>query len=389
MWYTNTVEIDTPVDDANPGDNVDVDVAFSGGEVDWVGLWADDSYIEVNVPQTPVTVTTAYTEVVLWWHDLNWDLPHPIAPGDTITISAGSGTLPVVMTMPDPFTADASSITDTVWGQIDHLDHGWVEVDLYDGPTQEVQTDGNGRYSTTFADIARGGQGEVRYRTEIAYADVTFHRHFQSADLIMRVNYGDDWIEGNYEAGHTLWITVTESDGVTVKATATLDTQEIPWWGGDPGFSTNLHDPWVPGQPDIAAGDWVYGLLSNGYTSTVRVGTINGNLDVEADTVAGTIHANWFTEMLDASCGVWEDNGPGQGFTVDPDGGSYLCDFGEMGWDLLPGQNVGVQYREPNGDSVINVFREPAPELRIDKWADGSPGEGGNLAFRIQYRFYG
>ena len=37
-WYTNTIEIDTPPDEANPADNVDVDVFFSGGQVDRVEL---------------------------------------------------------------------------------------------------------------------------------------------------------------------------------------------------------------------------------------------------------------------------------------------------------------------------------------------------------------
>ena len=58
-------------------------------------------------------------------------------------------------------------------------------------------------------------------------------------------------------------------------------------------------------------GDWVYGLLDNGYTSTVRVGTVNGELDVDADTISGTVHANWFTQTLNANCGVRQENGPG------------------------------------------------------------------------------
>ncbi|RPJ22526.1 MAG: hypothetical protein EHM35_18150, partial [Planctomycetaceae bacterium] len=58
--------------------------------------------------------------------------------------------------------------------------------------------------------------------------------------LVLQVNYGHDWVEGNYEAAHTLWLTVTDAAG-TVKATAELQTQQIPWWSpGQTGFSTNL-----------------------------------------------------------------------------------------------------------------------------------------------------
>jgi hypothetical protein len=97
---------------------------------------------------------------------------------------------------------------------------------------------------------------------------------FQSLNLIMNVNYGHDWVQGAYAPGYTLWLTVTESDSTTEKATAELQTQEIPWWGGRTGFSTDLGDPWNPERPDIQAYDWIYGEMDNGYTSTERMGPI-------------------------------------------------------------------------------------------------------------------
>ena len=85
-----------------------------------------------------------------------------------------------------------------------------------------------------------------------------------------------------------------------------------------------------------------------------------------------------------------EENGPGAGFQVDPNGGSYFCDFTSMGsgWDLLPGQNVGVQYQEPDGDQVINVFHAPAANVRIEKWAagGGQAMPGGAVLFDLRYR---
>jgi len=194
----------------------------------------------------------------------------------------------------------------------------------------------------------------------------------QAQNLNLNVNYGHDWVEGNYEAGHTVWITLTESDGHTVKATAVLTTGAVPWWGGQTGFSTNWQG-WSSGRPDIAPGDWVYGRMDNGDAATVRVGTVTGNVDVATDSISGTVHADWFTQTLNANCGVWETNGPGRGFTVDPDGGAYLCDFSSE-WDVVLGQNVGVQYQEPDGDWVMNVFRELPWVVRVNQshnWVQG------------------
>ena len=45
--------------------------------------------------------------------------------------------------------------------------------------------------------------------------------------------------------------------------------------------------------------------------------------------------------------------------------GKPCCDFGAVGWDLLPGLYVAVTYTEPDADEMINVFRAPAPDLRV------------------------
>lgn len=205
-----------------------------------------------------------------------------------------------------------------------------------------------------------------------------------SLDLAMWVNYGHNWIEGHYEPGHTVWLTVTDSAGA-VRATAELTTEEIPWWGGETGFSTNVGEPWLPQQPNIQPYDWVYGLVDNGYAATLRVGDIGANLDVDADTVTGVIDAPWLDMPLGGSCAVWEEGGVRVDFTTDMDG-AYACDLGAAGWDLLPGQQIAVEYQDPEGSVVINVFEEPAPRVQIEKWADGQPAEGGNFVFEIQYR---
>ena len=391
-WFTNTVEIDVPPGDTNAADNIDEDVAFSGREVREVHLWVETEHSNVwgrAQPGALITVTTPHTETYAWADPVCggcWETGDsgPVLPGDSVVVEAGAGMQPVVIDVPNPFTADADSGSDEVWGQIDHLDQEWIEVDLYDGPPKSVQTDGLGNYSVLFPDLPRGGTGEVRYNAEIEYAEVTFHRAFRAPDLVLNVNYGHDWVSARYEPGHTAWITLTESDGSTAKAVAEVTTGPIPWWEGDSGFETQADD-WMTEQPDIVVGDWVYGSVDNGHSSSVRVGGITGDLDVDTDTVSGIISASWFGEPLLALCAVWEESGPQVEFETGPGGGSYSCDLGALGWDLLPGHQVAVQYREPDGDGVINVFRAPAPHLGIEKGADGQPAEGGNLVFHIVY----
>ena len=174
-------------------------------------------------------------------------------------------------------------------------------------------SDGDGNYSATFPDVPRGGRGEVRYRTEIAYAEVTFHRDFQSPDLIMTVDYGHDWVNGNYEPGHTVVLTVTESDGTTVKATAELTTGPVPEWGGQSGFQTQYED-WDSGSGvSIQSGDWVTGVLDGVHVSVVHVGLIDGELDVEGETVSGTVSASWLLpDTVTVRCEIHEE-GAGDG----------------------------------------------------------------------------
>ncbi len=385
-WYTNTVEIDTPADDANPADNVFQAVAFSGGEVDWVDLNVGGTRIWGCGYTDPVTVSTEHEERT---YGECWDdrFDAPFEPGDVVTVAAGAGTHPVVINIPDPFTAYASAITDTVWGQIDALDHEYVNVRLDDGPRKDVQTDASGNYSAAFSDVPRGGQGWVDYETEIDYAEVDFHRRFQSPDLLVTVDYDHDYVQGNYEPGHTVWLTLTESDRTTTKATAELTTDSIPEWGGESGFQAD-GEKWVPQYPDIVSGDWVFGLVQSVvYTTSVRVGAIDAEVDVADDTISGTIHAPWLTpDVVRVRCEIHEENGPDgiEVAGVNPDGGSFVCDFSDR-WDLQPGHNVAVRYTEPDGDSVQAHPENPAPYVRIQKWAEGMAGEGGNVAFRLQY----
>lgn len=206
---------------------------------------------------------------------------------------------------------------------------------------------------------------------------------FQEPKLNIRTNIGHDWVEGNFEAGHTMWITLTNSLG-EVKATASGVTGPIEWWGGQSGFSTNANVPWQGPQPNIESGDWVYARMDNGLYAESSLGIIDSSADVDLDTVNGVIYAP-FTEPLHVDCGIWEETGPGLGVDgVEPYGGMFTCDFAGQ-WDIIPGNQIGVSYNEPDGDQVIDMAYNPAPHLHIWTWANGQPASGSNLVLIMQY----
>ncbi|MGW8226603.1 MAG: LamG domain-containing protein, partial [Anaerolineales bacterium] len=184
--------------------------------------------------------------------------------------------------------------------------------------------------------------------------------------LDLRVNYGDDdWVESFYEAGHTVWITVTEDDGATVRATAKLVTQPRDEWGGEEGFQTSPED-WVPSQPEIQPNDWVFGWVDNGASAQVQIGDISGIINLMADSVEGTIYAPWFSDEVEVECHSWGAPFPEEILKYDmalPNGeDTYACSWaGE--WNILPGQVVGVGYLGPDGHWVANTFSAFTPQI--------------------------
>lgn len=217
---------------------------------------------------------------------------------------------------------------------------------------------------------------------------------FQEPDmnLHLRVNYGHDWIESFYPGGHTVWITVTESDGSSVIATAQGQTGLIPWWSNNQtGFSSEYNLAWDSGiRPDMKAGNWVYGRVDNGNTAAVRLGEITGNIDQASNAISGALNTPWYTKTLNIECFPWGAPGlvPAKSSTAGPTGNPlYNCAWDPVTeWRILAGQDVGVAYNGTDGNWVANVFRLPAPHLSIKTSADGSPGEGGNFTLNVQYQ---
>ena len=312
VTYTNQVEISTPAGETYPADNSYTDVAFSGGEIDRVemNLGTDHANLwgSAQAGSNVSVLNRGSTYTVFADPDCGgcWSIDDigPLWPGDTFTVTAGAGLLPVVIQIPAPFTAEADSRTNQVTGQIGVPSGSYLRVENYGyGIGMDAFVDDSGYYTATFFDIPRGGEGHVRYETNIAFAQVVFHRRFASPDLVISANYGHDWVNGRYEPGHAITTTLRESDNLTVKATSHLVTDYIPWWNGTSGFQTD--NEWMPSRPDILAGDWVYAELDDGYTTTLQLGVITGVVDPENDRITGTVLAPWITEPVNIQCHTW------------------------------------------------------------------------------------
>lgn len=191
----------------------------------------------------------------------------------------------------------------------------------------------------------------------------------------LRVNYGLDWVESFYEAGHAVQITVTDGEG-NVKHTAEAFTEAFEW---TPGYFNLDKDAiaWNPSPLDVEPGDWVFAEVDNGATAQVQIGVINGTIDLAADSISGTVEAAWITEPVQIECLDWGsggDFGNKDGGTILTDGiESYSCSWaGE--WNIGPYQNVGIAYIGPDGHWVANAFYQ---EEEFSGQAQIYTGEGG------------
>jgi hypothetical protein len=207
----------------------------------------------------------------------------------------------------------------------------------------------------------------------------------------LRVNYGHDWVEGFYEAGHNVLLTVKDGDG-NVKAINEMVTESKDNWGGATGFVTN-DSPWfdeggipMDNFPDIQPGDWVYVQVDNGLAAKVQIGDIQGAIDLVNDSISGTINALWFTDPVQVECLDW-GSGAEQPFSnkdggaILPDGAaSYSCSWaGE--WDVQAGQTIGVGYFGSDGHWVANAITTPNPKVgvfpvyeavELNEWREGA-----------------
>lgn len=196
----------------------------------------------------------------------------------------------------------------------------------------------------------------------------------------MQVFYGtSDGVGGNYEPGHTFWITVTNSLG-EIKATASvISAVDGGWWSRD-GFMPTWAGPWgeccdwSPAEPDIQPLDMVFFKADDGYENQVRIGLIFGDINITADSITGPIFVPWLDQAMEVWCHPQSHFPPEYRQTsAEPDGSEpYFCEWQTVlpdlvTWDIQADSQVMVHYVEPDGDEVYRkmLAAEGAPVWKL------------------------
>lgn len=378
-----------------------------------VTLW-----VTTSDKMTEKSRTTITTSEIPWWGDgqtgfstnmdgVVWNPERPdIQPGDwvfgevtvdettyyaQVQLGTITGTLDADT---DTFTGKVTVPWDPPYDEVAVQCHPWGAPEGTPSKDATVLPDGEHTFTCDWSgewDVQPGQEIAVLYQDPAEHWIFSVHRAYTD-ELILRVHYDHDWIEGNYEAGHEVYLEVRDSLG-TEKAHITLTTGEIDGWGSTTGFSTNMNGAtWIPYRPDIAPGDTIYGEVDDGvYTAELDIGQVTGTVDLDNDSISGTVNVPWrLPDPIDVGCYIWENNGRNLYQHVSPVDGvyPYSCIWtGDNAYDIVPATDVMVAYFEPEGHEVIGDFSYPAPRLRIEKWLEGGePGEGGNVTFNIQYR---
>ncbi len=243
----------------------------------------------------PGTDFIQMTEVVptpfssdIWWARFDLAGIYEFKAGDVVKLSSKGVTKEHIVL---PLTVD------TVYGEQDYAegtaDQGArVFVHPWDAAFDPVEADEFGHWQIDFKeqgepyDLVPGTGGIAEVFDE--------DNDSTAIDWIMmglRVNYGHDWVESFYPAGHEVTITVKESNGATDKAMGTVVTGPREDWGGESGFQTTELD-WDTFPPDLQPGDWVLAVVDNGVTAQVQLGDIQGMVDVVTDSITGTIFSD-------------------------------------------------------------------------------------------------
>ncbi|MBN1317555.1 MAG: DUF11 domain-containing protein [Anaerolineales bacterium] len=405
-------------DDMQWGDSINVIFqALNGNRVREEYLWpqmmvnygADYLQVNYNAGHTfDITATNGIIEYTAsrntesgqgWWTEsgfrTEWDDWTPerpdMEPGFWVEFKADDGYSNVVQvgTITGTLDLEDNSISGSIYapwfdGELDiwcHTDTQWPMMYRSSSAAADGSTEYYCQWDPEFWDIQ---EGEDVYVTYVEPDDGDWVTNaFREPGLTIQVNYGHDWIQAKTEPFSTVVFTVAGKG--TLEATTDSEGEV---------YSHDWENDWSLGRPELEPGD-VVTATAVGRTAAVNpIGTINGEVDIVENTVSGTIEAPWFSPLtLTVRCEVWVEDGPNgiEVEGVEADGGEYACDFDDVGWDLEYQHDVAVRMFEPDGDNVINVFEQPMPDMRVEKWGEGS-GEalaGGPVIYTIRYRNQG
>jgi len=380
-----------------PSVTLQIDVNYAD---DWVEVFTDGpATVVVTVtdggedPQETATVSVDETGYFFVGCE-HWDSGNcpDIGPGDSVVawVVGATAEITTVGSIQGEVDTDSNVVTGTLHANwLPNPTNVQCEIWTESGPVVGATADPNGgSFTCDFTglwDLQKFDPIAVRYFEPDGDSVINMLLWPWS-----RVNYAHDWVAGDYNAGHTFWITVTDDIG-GFKASNVTTSEPGLGWGAD-GYDTGV-TPWSVEQPDIVPFDLVYITGDDGYTNTLEVGLISATIDLAANEISGTIEAPGFGVSLTVEChpwGAWEagmNDVETKSSWAEPDGSvPFTCSWDpETEWDIQPGQDIGVIYTEPDGDQVSNVYREPAAHMMIDKWSEGNPGEGGNFQYQINY----
>ncbi|MCL4560117.1 MAG: hypothetical protein M1281_05840 [Chloroflexi bacterium] len=352
-------------------------IAFPVADQIFAYGWPVGSEVTLTIKDTDFTQMATVGPAP--WGDLNdimayfdFGADHDLVPGDEVTLS-GSGreltyTIQAIAVTSVDMAEDTVSGTASEGAEVYAWVHGFGQPELVVPVT-------DGAWTADFGDAGIDliedmcGRAEIRDGLGSSTAvDWCIPR------LNLRVNYGDDWVESFFEAGHVVQLTVTESDGSTVKAAAQFTTEAKDFWDGATGFQTNPED-WVPSRPDIQPGDWVKAVVDTGQTAQVQIGKINGLIDLASDSIEGTVDAPWFADPVQIECHSWgKPEGPEvmKYDDIIPNGEDmYACAWDPATeWDIQDNQVVGVGYFGPDGNWVANAYVQPFTLEANAGWMD-------------------
>lgn len=360
---------------------------------DWVEGWGFEEGAVVSLVIFDPAATLLYYDTAVaaypeWDPDnayVQFNVDYDLQAGDHLWMTDGSYAKDLMVTTLEITEIDL--LASTVSGSAEAGSEVIIEYppDLYFG----VIADQDGAWTATVPDLSPGTAGLASQDDEdgdLTRVTIIVPR------LELRVNYGHDWVESFYEAGREVTLTVTESDGETVKATATVFTEPKDFWGGETGFQTTPED-WSPGQPDLQPYDWVTAEVDNGVTAQVQLGDIRGEVFIFEDRVTGTIDAPWIDDPVPVECLDW---GSGLDEPINKDDGviltngddPYSCSWDpESEWDLGAWQDVGVGYFTPDGHWVANAFHA---EHWMAMWTYDLPAgfwEEGDHSYYFQWAY--
>ncbi len=309
-----------------------------------------------------------------WCGELTGDCD--MVPGDLVTVTTDTGFFAVLE--PIPISGRIDLENNQMVGEMEgaaYPSFGEYLISRYSGGESygdRFSIEDDGTFIINLDGLFSAQTGDA---SEIWYIDPNGNyvgTEFRTANIYL--NYAHDWVE--VRSNQTADVMI-ELDG---KATIQGIT-EIDGW-----FRSHKHNPdWnPPGQPDIMEGD-VVTVTADGYAAAVNpIGSIIGTADPVENLVEGTLNAP-FETPLKVYCEIWTENAPSiEVADVDPDGGTFSCDFDDVGWDLRPGPDIGLVYVEPDGDHIMNAIKLPYARANTT-WnaVDGWFGEDVQVDFEV------